>query len=212
MIRRIEKRVDLCDGHPFLRLSHLHDLVTGAHLALLQDAKVEARPSAGREQSRHSRLIRPNADAIAGHARLGHFEQRAADSITVADVHGIVGQPFDREVLAELSMDEVAPLQQLLPMAIRIDLIDEDRPPLATVPGQVALAVALQIEPPDPAATGHRILPNPGAHCATLPRDVARKSDVYRKQSTHSGCSLMADCAAVPRRPCPRPGSREITV
>ena len=30
MIGRIEQRVDLCDGHSFVRLSHLHDFVAGA--------------------------------------------------------------------------------------------------------------------------------------------------------------------------------------
>jgi len=30
--------------------------------------------------------------------------------ITVADANGIVGQSFDREVLAELSVDEIDPL------------------------------------------------------------------------------------------------------
>jgi hypothetical protein len=32
---------------------------------------------------------------------LSDLEQRAADLVTVADAHGIVGQSFDREVLAE---------------------------------------------------------------------------------------------------------------
>jgi hypothetical protein len=92
---------------------------------------------------RHPVLVHPNADAIAGNARLSDLEQRGADLITVADTHGIVGQPFDREVLAELSVDEVGPLQVLLPIAIRFDLIDEDGALLTPMPGQVALAVSL---------------------------------------------------------------------
>ncbi len=180
MIGRIEERVDLCDGHSLLRLSHLHDFVAGAHLAFLQDAEVEPRPSAGCQQCRHPGLVHPNADAIAGNARLSDLEQRAADLITVADAHGIVGQSFDREVLAELSVDEVGPLQLLLPIAIRFDLVDEDGALLTPVPGQVALTVSVQIQPADPTAATHRILPDPGVHSATLPLDVARKSDVHR--------------------------------
>src|SRR5258707_398730 len=103
MIGRIEERVDLCDGHSLLPLSHLHDFVAGADLAFLQHAEVESWSSARCQQCRHPGLIHPNADAIAGNARLCDLEQRAADLITVADAHGFVGQSFDREVLAELS-------------------------------------------------------------------------------------------------------------
>src|SRR5262245_35591269 len=143
MSGRVEERVDLRDGHPLVRLSHLHDFVAGAHLALPQDAKVEARPSAGGQQSRHSGLVHPNADAIAGNARLGDLEQRAADLITVADADGIVGQSFEREVFAELSVREVGPLKLLLPIAIRFDLVDENGALLTPVPGQVALTVSV---------------------------------------------------------------------
>jgi hypothetical protein len=143
MIGQIEKRVDLCDGHSLVRLSHFHDFVAGAHLAFPEDAEVESRPSAGCQQCRHPRLIHPNANAIAGNARLSDLEQCAADLITVADANGIVGQSFDREVLAELSVDEVGPLQLLLPVAIRFDLVDEGCPLLTPVAGQVALTVSV---------------------------------------------------------------------
>src|SRR2546422_10233327 len=112
MMGRIEERVDLCDGHSLLRLSHFHDFVAGAHLTLLQDAEIKPRPSAGCQQCWHLGLVHANADAIAGNARLRDLEQRAADLITVAGAHGIVEQSFDREVLAELSGDEVGPLQR----------------------------------------------------------------------------------------------------
>src|SRR5580692_7608303 len=143
MIRQIEKRVDICDGHSLLRLSHLHDFVADAHLPFLQDAEVEPRPSAGGQQCRHPWFVHPNANAIAGNAGLSHFEQRAADLVAVADAYGIIGQSFDREILAELSLDEVSPVQLLLPMAIRFDLVDENGSLLAPVPAQVALAVSL---------------------------------------------------------------------
>src|SRR5215470_19880795 len=139
MIGRIEESVYLCDGHSLLRLSDLHDFVAGAHLAFPQDAEVESRPSAGCQQCRHPGLVHPNADAIAGDARLSDLEQSAADLVTVADAHGIVWQPFDREVLAELPVDEVGPLQLLLPVAIRFDLVDEDGALLTAVSREVAL-------------------------------------------------------------------------
>src|SRR5262249_48704832 len=108
------------------------------------------------------------------------LEERAADPIAVADAHHIVGQPFNREVLAELSVDEVAPLQPLLPIAIRFDLIDEDGALLAAVPGEVALTISVEIHTADATATAHRFFPGPGGHGATLPLDVARPSDVHR--------------------------------
>jgi hypothetical protein len=106
--------------------------------------------------------------------------QRAADLITVADAHGIVGQSFDREVLAELSVNEVGPPQLILPVTIGFDLIGEDGALLAPMSGQVALTVSMKIQPGNAAAASHGILPYPGAHCATLPHDVAWKSDVHR--------------------------------
>src|SRR6516164_8065470 len=168
MIGRIEKRVDLCDSYSFLRLPHLHDFVTGAYFAFLQDAEVESRPSPGRQQRRHPGLVHPNADAIASYARLSDFENGGADSITVADTNLIIGQSFNREVLTELTVDEVGSLQLFLPIAIRFDLVYEDGALLAPVPGQVALTVSLQVQPAGPAAAPHRILPDSGMHGATL--------------------------------------------
>jgi hypothetical protein len=139
IVRSVTKRLN----RSLLRLSQLHDFVAGAQPAFLKDAEVEPRTSAGCQQCRHAGLIHPNADAIAGNARLSDLEQCAADLITVADAHGIVGQSFDREVLAELSVDEVHPLQLLLPIAIRFDLVDEDGSLLTAVPGQVALTVSV---------------------------------------------------------------------
>ena len=74
---------------------------------------------------------------------MGDLEQCVADLITVADAHSIVGQSFDREVLAELSVDEVGSLQLLLPIPIRFDLVDEDGSLLTPVPCQVALTVSV---------------------------------------------------------------------
>src|SRR5258705_5829880 len=176
MIRRIEERVDLCDSHSLLRLPDLHDFVVGAHVAFLQDAEVEPRPSAGCQQCRHPGLVHPNADAVAGNPRLSDLEHCTTYPVTVADAHGIVRQAFDREVLAKLSVDEVGPLQLLLPVAIRFDLVDEDRALLTAVPRQVALTVFVEIQAAHATAATHRILPDCSVHSATLPLDVARKA------------------------------------
>src|SRR5262249_9877634 len=152
----------------------------GAHRAFLQDAKVEPRPSAGCQQCRHPGLVHPNADAIAGNTRLSDFKQRGADLITVADARGIVGQAFDREVLTELSVDEISPPQLPLPVTIRFDLVDEAGALLTSVPGQVPLTIAVEIQPADPTPVPHRSLPDRGVHSATLPLDVTRETDIHR--------------------------------
>ncbi|SRR5581483_363774 len=110
MVRRIKERVDLGDGHSLLGFAGFHDFVSGAHRPFLEDAEVEARPAAGSQQCGHPRVVHPNADPITGNTRLSDLEQRAADLIAVADAYAIIGQSFDREVLAELSVDKVGPL------------------------------------------------------------------------------------------------------
>src|SRR5271166_1787159 len=50
VIRQIEQRVDLRDGHALARLSHLRDFVAGSHLTFTENAEIEARPAAGCEQ------------------------------------------------------------------------------------------------------------------------------------------------------------------
>src|SRR5262249_18490708 len=104
---------------------------------------------------------------------------RAADLITVADADGIIRQSLDCEVLAELPMDEVGALQFLQPIAIRFELVDEDGALFSPVPTQIALPVTVQVQPADPAAANHWILPDRGVHSAAPPLDVAWKADVY---------------------------------
>jgi hypothetical protein len=180
MMGRIEKRVDLCYCHSLLSFSRLDDLIARSNLAFLENAQVEPRPSARCQQCRHPGLVHSNPDAIARNPRLRDLEQRAADLISVADAHGIVGQSFDGEVLAELSVNEVVPSQLFLPVTIRFNLVDEDGTLLTPVPSQVTLTVSGQIQPADSTAARHRILPDRRVHSATLPLDVARKSDIYR--------------------------------
>src|SRR5215469_17301886 len=100
MTGRIEERVDLGHSHSLLGLSDLHDLIARSHLAFLQNAKVEPRPSARRQQCRHAWFGQPDTDAIASNTGLSDLEYCAADLIAVTDAHSIVKQSFDGEVLA----------------------------------------------------------------------------------------------------------------
>jgi hypothetical protein len=51
------------------------------------------------------------------------------------------------------------------------------------VTGQIALTVAVQIQPEDPAAAAYGLLPDRGVHGAASPLDVARKADVHGQES-----------------------------
>src|SRR5262249_15436671 len=113
------------------------------------------------------------------------FEQRAADTITVANADLIVRQPLHREVLAELSKHEVVSLELPFPIAIGVDLIDEDGPMLTTVTLQISLAVAVDVQPPDFAAAADCVLPHGRVHALAFPLDVARQADVHREQLRH---------------------------
>src|ERR1700723_2953175 len=184
--RQIEQRVNLSDSHALCRLSHFHNFVAGTHLTFPQNAEIEARPATGCEQRRHPRFVHPNADAIARYAGLRDLEKCGADLKSIADAHGIISQFLDRKVLTELPVNEIAPLQLLLPIPIRFDLIDEDGSMLTSMPGQVALTVSLEIQPSRTTATGHRTLPDPGVHTALFPHNVARKPNVPQEQRSHT--------------------------
>jgi hypothetical protein len=56
--------------------------------------------------------------------------------------------------IAELSADEVVSPELTFPVAIRVDLVDEYGALLAAVPGEAALAVAVDVELADPPRSG----------------------------------------------------------
>jgi hypothetical protein len=145
MIRPVEECVNLCDGHPLVHLTYLDDFVSRAYFTFLQNAEVESWSSARCQQRGHARLVHPNAHAIAGNARLRNLKERAADAITITDAHGVVRQPLNSKVLPELSVGEVGPIQHLLPISIRFDLVNEDGPLFAAMSCRISLAISVQI-------------------------------------------------------------------
>jgi hypothetical protein len=58
-------------------------------------------------------------------------------------------------------------------------MVHEDGSILASVPGQVALTVSLDIQPGDTTASMDRILPNACVYRTTSPHNVAWKPDLY---------------------------------
>ena len=182
---QVEQRVDVGDAERVPADPGAHDLVAGPDLPFDDHTQVEARAVVGDEQGRHSRLAEPHADPEAGDPRLGDLELGVTDAVAVADADLVVAEPFDGEVLAELAELEVVPAEVLLPVAIGLDLVDEHCPLLAAVPVEVALTVAVDVEPAHHPRPVDRPLPDAGVHGVALPADVLRQADVHRQQARH---------------------------
>jgi hypothetical protein len=115
---------------------------------------------------------------VAGDAWLRDFEQSIADAIVVADTHLTVGQTIDGEVLPELAVDKIVAAELGPPIVIGIHLINEDGAVLAAMTSQVPLPIAADVEPPHPAPTFNRRLPNSAMHGLPSPGNIARQANV----------------------------------
>jgi hypothetical protein len=76
-------------------------------------------------------------------------------------------------------MDKIGPLEMFLPITVGLDLVNEDSALFSPVSAQIALAVSVEIQPPDSTAATHPVLPDAGVHGSLPPRNVARESDVH---------------------------------
>ena len=110
------------------------------------------------------------------------LEDGGADLVAVADADLVVAQSLDGEVLAELSVDEVVSSELAFPVAIGVDLVDEDGALLAAMPGKIALPVAVDVELAHAARAGDRVLEDAGEDRLPLPSHVLRHADVDRQQ------------------------------
>jgi hypothetical protein len=116
---------------------------------------------------------------------LRDLEDSRPDPVPITDTDLIVVEPLDGEVLTELSVDEVAPGQLMLPIPVRADLIDEHCALLAPMSGEITLTVPVHVQLADPATTRHGILENPGVDGLALPGHVLRHADIDRQQDAH---------------------------
>src|SRR5580700_10420896 len=153
----------------------------------------------GDKQSRHARLIHANADSKAGYARLTHFKQSATNAVLVTDAHLAISQPLNREVFAELPETEIVATQELFPVVVGIQLVDEDGALLSTVAGKVALRVAIDVELAHHPAFGHRQFPHRCSNSFAVPCHFAWYADIYREQPGHSYRLILGSrCAGAP--------------
>jgi hypothetical protein len=131
------------------------------------------------QQRRQLGLAQPHADPVAGHAGLGNLKLRLAYPVPVSDTYLVVREPVDCEVLPELAVAEVVAAEMLLPVPVRLDLVDQHGPLLAAVTFEVPLPVAVDVQPAHHDRPVHRFLPNTGVHSLALPGDIARQSYVH---------------------------------
>src|SRR5262245_22143355 len=179
----VEERVELGDAHVRGARCELENLVSGLDLSLLEHAEVEAGSMVRDEQRRHARVVHPDSDAVAGDARLSDLEDGAADLVAVANADLVVTQAVDREVLAELAVDEVVSTKLAFPVAVGVDLVHEHGALLAAVSGPVALPVAGDVQPAHAPRPGDGVLVDPGEDRPAAPERVLRHADVDRQQS-----------------------------
>jgi hypothetical protein len=185
MPREVEQRIHLGDNHALGTRRQLYDLVPGLHVALLEYAEVEARAVVGDEQGGDARIIHANPDPVAGHARLRDLKYGRPNPVAVADADLIVGEPLDREVLAELPVDEVASPELAFPVPVGLDLVDEHGALLATVAREIALTVPLDVQLTHVARTADRILEDAREHSPPLPGHIPRHADVHGNEPPH---------------------------
>jgi hypothetical protein len=178
MARPVKQGIDVGDAHAFGAGRYLDDFVTGLQLAFFKNPTIKTRPAVRDQQRGHLRFVQTNTDAIAGDARLRDFEQHAANPIAVADAHVAVGQPVNGKVFPELPIRKVISAELLLPELIRLDLIDENRPLLAPMPGEIALSIAIDVEAARHATALNRALPDTGVNSLVSPRDVTRHANI----------------------------------
>jgi len=183
--REVEQRVSLGYGHLFGAGGELDDLVSCLHVSLFEHAEVEARAVVRDEQGGNARVVHADPDAVAGDPGLRDLEDRGADPVPIADADVLVAEPFDGEVLAELSVDEVVSSELPFPVAVSVDLVDEHGALLAAVPREIALTVAVDVELAHAPRTGDGVLEDAGEDGPPLPRHVLRQADVDRQQCAH---------------------------
>jgi hypothetical protein len=148
------------------------DLVAGPDMPFGDDAQVEAGPVVRDEQGGQLGFAESHADAKTRDARLCDLELGLTDAIPVADVDVVVAESVDREVLPELADLEVVAAEVILPVAVRLDLVDEHSALLTTVSVEISLAVAVDVEPTRYARPSDGALPDPGVDRAPVPGDI----------------------------------------
>jgi len=176
---QVQETVNAGHRHPFRAVGNFHDIVACTHFSFLQDTKVESWPVMGYEQGWHARFIQANTHAVAGYARLCHFKYRVTNAVSIANADLVIKKSPNREVFSELTEDKVTTSEKTLPVVIGVHLINKNGALLATMTGQIALPVAIDIELAHHLPSLDWRFPDGGADSLTVPRHIARKTDIH---------------------------------
>jgi len=105
--------------------------------------------------------------------------------VAIADADLVVGEPRHGEVLSEVPGLQVVATQVGLPEVVRLGLVHHDGALFATVAGEVALAVAVDVEAAHHDGSPDRALPYSGVDGLAPPLHVLGHADIHRYKPAH---------------------------
>jgi hypothetical protein len=176
---QVQQGIHFCDSDLFRTLGDSYDVIACADLSFLQHAKVKSWSSMGDKQGGHARLVQADADAVAGYARLGHFEYCSPNAVSVTDRDLVIGKSFNGEVLAELAKSEIRAPQKVRPVMVRIHLVDKYGALLSAMTGEIPLPIAINIEFTYHRSSIDRRFPDRRSDSLALPCHVMGETDVH---------------------------------
>jgi hypothetical protein len=175
---QIQERVNLGHTDSLWTVSSFYNVVACTNFSLLQYAKVKPWSPVCYEKRRHTRFIHADADAVACYAWLCHFKYRVTNAVSIANAYLVIRESLNREVFSELAEDEVAACEDAFPVAIGVDLINQNGSLLPTMTDEIALRIANNIELARHSSVLHWGFPDRGTDHLTVPRHVAWKTDI----------------------------------
>ena len=178
MSRQIQQPIHLGDRDPFRTIGDFYGFVAGTYFSFLQHAKVESWSSVLHEQGWHARLVHADTDAVAGNARLGHFEYRITNAVPITDADLVIGKSLDGEVLSELAETKITAIQNVFPVTVGIDLVDKYCALLPAMTVEIGLRVAVNVELACHPTPVDRRFPDRRSDSLLVPCHVARKADI----------------------------------
>src|ERR1019366_2859251 len=138
---------DIRHGDAVFVLAHPLDIVSRVNEPLFENRKIDSGTAAGEKSLHDVVAAKPNAELIAGKARLGDLKEGFADPVMVADARDVFAEYFGREIFAEHAPRQFHLRKFLPPENVVLRGIRVAGFVLPAVNFEVRLAVAIEIEP-----------------------------------------------------------------
>src|ERR1044071_1604629 len=180
-VARIDAK-DVSDRHGVRRLLQDADRVAHAELALADDAEVGAGAKRLGEAPDEMLIVHARAQAPARDARLGDFQNDAADLPALADERGVDVDPLGREVLAEAAVGNRTRFLALPPAQV-FERVGVDRLVIPAVRLAVGLVVAGEVDAARRDAALDGRFPDRALDRLAVELEGARPADVDRDDS-----------------------------